>query len=74
MKKHKGGPTFDYATSTCVRKGRAYAVVWSVTDGRIVSWCVNQAEAQLVADRLNARTSHVTVLSLLSQVRQRQVA
>ncbi len=44
-----------YVTTTCERNGRAYSVVWSFKGQHIVSWCANPAEAQQIADRLNAR-------------------
>ena len=48
----------EYATATCAREGRDYAVVWHTSERHIVCWCASLAEAQRTADRLNARTAN----------------
>lgn len=57
MKKLTDDAPLDYSTWTCVRDGRPYAVVWSVSARHVVCWCVDHAEARVLADRLNARPS-----------------
>lgn len=64
MKRLKEDASLDYATSTCVHDGRPYAVVRSVSGRHVVCWCVDHAEARVIADRLNARPSRKTVVPL----------
>ena len=72
MSSFQGDGSGAYATSTCVRGARLYAVVVVVSDQHVVCWCVDRAEARDIADRLNARVSRATPRRLaIPQMRRR---
>ena len=72
MRNFQGDASGAYATSTCVRGARIYAVVVAVSDQHIVCWCVDRAEARTIADRLNARAARATPRRLpIPQMRRR---
>ena len=72
MSNFQGDGSGPYATSTCVRGARLYAVVVAVSDRHVVCWCVDRAEALAIADRLNARASRAAPRRLaIPQMRRR---
>ena len=71
MSSFQGDGTGTYATSTCVRGARMYAVVVTATDQHVVCWCVDRAEARAIADRLNERASRTARRLSIPQMRRR---
>ena len=72
MRNFQGDGPGAYATSTCVRGARLYAVVVAASDRHVVCWCVDRAEARAIADRLNARVSRATPRRMaIPQMRRR---
>ena len=71
MGNYQGDGSGAYATSSCVRGARMYAVVVSATDQDVVCWCVDRAEARAIADRLNERASRATRRLAIPQMRRR---
>lgn len=71
MRNFQGDGPGAYATSTCVRGARLYAVVVTASDRHVVCWCVDRAEARAIADQLNERASRAPRRVAIPQMRRR---